>query len=624
MSAIIPVLELLSCLGYGAAFLRLFGRGIVPGGAFGLATAFVIGLGVLGWLMFFIGAAGLFHDPWLWAVLLSGLAGLPWIVPSWRDVVRDQPDATGMLLLALLAIVFALDGFEALAPPTDADSLAYHFAVPRQFIRAGALEFIYRSPDGAIPYLLQMGYVLALALGGERALTAWTGLTGWIVVGAVYAFARSCLPRNWALALALVFATLPVVIYGAGTGQIETRLALFTMVSVWAAGKAIESGDARFAALAGATAGFYAAAKYTGLLYLVAVGVCLLFHRRRFAFGALFSGLAILAGFQWYAWNAIHTGDPVFPMLFQWLGRENLAQWPLAHDRYFRHFLEGDRPLERSLLNLILYPFLATLHAPPETEAKLIGLGPFGLLVLPFAVLGAWRFRDRLRPGVLWSCMVAAGIFYVLWFITGSSQRVRHLLPIAPLLLIAMTVAAERLTRNSGMRRPLLAAFAITIAIQLAGTGLFGLKFLRYAASSEDRESFLRTYVSFYAPVPWINANLQPTDRLLIGERQLFYFLDVPVLFASPFAQGEVNLQPEQTDPYRLLAELCAARITHVLLRQGEPGASASMPAMVELARGPVLAQIEEFTVRVIGLKTLPGTFSEGRMEMLRLIGCGG
>lgn len=624
MTAIVPILELLSCLGYGAAFLRLFGRGFAPVGTLGLAMAFVIGLGVLGWLMFFVGAAGLFQDPWLWAVLLAGLAGLPLLAPSWRDVAWERPDATGMLLLALLTIVFVLDGLEALAPPADADSLAYHFAVPRQFIRAGALEFIYRSPDGAIPYLLQMGYVPALALGGERALTAWTGVTGWIAVGAVYAFARPYLSRNWALALALVFATLPVVLYGAGTGQVETRLALFAVVSAWAAGKAVEGGDARYAALAGAVAGFYAGSKYLGLLYLVAIGACLLFHRRRFAFGALFSVFAAFAGFQWYAWNAIHTGDPVFPMLFQWLGRENLIQWPLTHDRYFQLFLEGDRPLERNPFNLILYPFLATLHAPPETEAKLIGLGPFGLLVLPFAVLGAWRIRDRIRPGVLWSFVVAAGIFYVLWFVTGSSQRVRHLLPVAPLLLIAMTVAAERLTRNSGMRRPLLVAFAATVAIQLAGAGLVGMKFVRHVASGDDREGFLQRYVSYYAPVPWINANLKTSDRLLIGERQLFYFLNVPFLFASPFAQGEIDLRPEQTDPSRLLADLCAARITHILLRQDASGTYAAMPAMVALARGPALVRVQEFAVRVVGLKTLPGTVSEARMDMLRLVGCRG
>jgi hypothetical protein len=624
MTAIVPLVEALSCLGYGAAILRLFGRGFAPGGALGIVTAFVVGLGALGWVLFFVGAAGLFQAPWLWAVLLAGLAGLPWLAPAWRGIAGERPDAAGWLLLGLLAAVFVLDGIEALAPPADADSLAYHFAVPRQFVRAGALEFVYRSPDGAIPYLLHMSYVTALALGGERALTAWTGLTGWIAVGAVYVFARPHLSRNWALALALVFATLPVVVYAAGSGQIEVRLALFALVSAWAAGKAVESGDARFAALAGLTAGFYAGAKYLGLLFVVAAGACLLFHRRRFAFGTLFGALGALAGFQWYAWNAMHTGDPVFPMLFQWLGRENLAQWPLAHDLYFKVFLEGDRPLERNPFNLILYPFLATLHAPPETEAKLVGLGPLGLLALPFAVLGAWRLRERVRPGVLWSYAAAAGLFYALWFVTGSSQRVRHLLPVAPLLLIPMTVAAERLTRDNGLRRPLIAAFAATIAIQLAGAGLVGMKFVRHAASGGDREGFLRNYVSYYAPVPWINANLKASDRLLIGERQLFYFLDVPFLFASPFAQGEVDLRPEQTDPDRLLKELCAARVTHVLLRKVGPGAYAGTPAMLALARASALVRIERFATRAIGLKTLPGTASETQMDMFRLAGCRG
>jgi hypothetical protein len=45
---------------------------------------------------------------------------------------------------------------------------------------------------------------------------------------------------------------------------------------------------------------------------------------------------------------------------------------------------------------------------------------------------------------------------------------------------------------------------------------------------------------------------------------------------------------------------------------------------MVALARGPALVRVQEFAVRVVGLKTLPGTVSKARMDMLRLVGCRG
>ena len=68
--------------------------------------------------------------------------------------------------------------FEA-APPADADTLAYHFVVPRKFLLDATLNFIPRAIDGAVPLLVQMTYVPALALGGEGAATLWALVSGW-------------------------------------------------------------------------------------------------------------------------------------------------------------------------------------------------------------------------------------------------------------------------------------------------------------------------------------------------------------------------------------------------------------------------------------------------------------
>lgn len=624
MTALVPLIEILACLGFGAVVLRLLGLRDEPTGAARLLFAFTVGFGILGWLLFFLGVARLFQPMWLWGVLLLGAAGTPLLVPAARAVVWERLDAIGWLLMVLFAIVFAFDVAEALSPPADADTLAYHFATPRQFIRAGGIEFILRPPDGAVPHLVQMSYVPALALGGERALMLWTMLTGWAAVAMTYVLARPHLPRPWALGVALLVATLPITLYAAGSGQVETRMALFAMVSAWAAGRALAGGDIRFAVLSGLTAGFYLAAKYLGLLFAAAVGVVFLGHRRRFVLGVAFGAATVLAGFQWYAWNALHTGDPVFPMLFQWLGRDDLALWSKAQDLYFKSgFMEIDRPIARTFLNMLLYPFWVTLDAPPATEGKLVGLGPYGLLVLPFALLGAWRHRGAIRRGPLLSYAVVALLFYVLWFMTGSSQRVRHLLPLAPVFLILMTVAAERFTRDSGLRRPLIAALGLTIVIQMAGAGLVGLKFVRHLAGGENREAYLRKNVTLYAPVPWINAHLTLADYLFIGERQLFYFLDVPFLFASPFTQSAVDIRPEQADAARLHGQLCAAGLTHVLLRRIEPDTPGyTPPAMDALSRTPLLVRLHSFEARTVGLRTLPGGGERAVLDIYRVEAC--
>ena len=73
------------------------------------------------------------------------------------------------MLAGVLALVLIFDLFEALAPPADADTMAYHFAIPKNFLRAGGIYFIPRVTDGAIPLLLHMTFIPPMALGGELA-----------------------------------------------------------------------------------------------------------------------------------------------------------------------------------------------------------------------------------------------------------------------------------------------------------------------------------------------------------------------------------------------------------------------------------------------------------------------
>jgi len=320
------VVQVASSLGWGLLGLRLlrldefFRRGERA------AMAFALGFGILGALTFPLGVAGLLSEAPLLALLLAGLPGLALVEkPDWPRL--ERPDATGGLLLALLGVVLALDILGAIAPPADADTLAYHFATPKLLLQEGRIVFLPRVADGAVPMLVQMTYLPALSLGGELALTLWTAASGWAAAILLFVLASRHVSQGWALALALVFVTTPAVVYGLNTGQVELRLVLFVLLSAWAVAEVRRSGHAGLVLLAGFAAGFYAASKYIGLLFVVAAGLCLLPDRRWFRNAALFGIAAFVSGAPWYGWNALHTGDPFFPMAFQWLGREDVSFW---------------------------------------------------------------------------------------------------------------------------------------------------------------------------------------------------------------------------------------------------------------------------------------------------------
>jgi hypothetical protein len=568
LSVLVVVLLVGACIGAGSVVLVALGLGDHLARRERLPWAFAIGFGVFGWLIFLPAVGQVLNPSVLFAAVVICCAGL---IAARRLVGprQDAPvpiDAVGWTLWVLIAVVAVLDLGEGLAPPADGDSLAYHFALPKQFLAAGGLEFIPRAVDGATPMIVQMTYLPALALGGERGLTLWTMVSGWAAPVLTYVLCRRALGVNWSLAVALVLLTTPAVLYGGGTGQVEIRLALFALVAVFAAVGAMSTGMLSFAVLAGLGAGFMAAGKYTGLLFVAACGLVILFQRRGLVHGVVFGAAALAAGVQWYAWHWYSIGDPVFPMLFSLFGVDDPAVWNAAHDAYFRSsFFGSEVAVPANPWWFFAFPFKATLDAVPAFESRRTGLGVYVLVLLPFAVAGVWQYRRRLLQSPLLPVAAVILLFYGIWFFTASSQRVRHLLPIYPLLLILVTIAAAAWAQSRSRLMPLVAAVSLVVMVQTAGQAIAARNAVLHMVTGGDREAFLADNVHRYQIVPWINRNLGPDDRLIHGFRQLNYLFDVGYFFAHPSFQALVDVGPLPLPAARFLEQVRRLGISHML-----------------------------------------------------------
>ena len=227
--------------------------------------------------------------------------------------------------------------------------------------------------------------------------------------------------------------------------------------------------------------------------------------------------------------------------------------------------------------------------------------------MLPFALAGAWKYRTFIRRGPLLTYVLVTVVFYVLWFFSGSPQKVRFLLPVYPLALIALSVAAIRYASQAFARRPLVAAVAIGIVIQLGGHALYSLKSVQYLLGNETREQFLVRTIADYQPVSWINANLTGTDRLLMRYRNYLYYLDVPYYYAHPQLQAQINLLPNASDPGAFVRQLRALDITHLLLpvSVGSPVSSLRKLSNKAVAAG-CLVHVKSFSARSFSSRTLP------------------
>jgi len=573
-AAVILAVQFFGVLGYGAIVLRMLGLFGNTGHVLRLALAFAFGQGVLGWLVFYAGVLGGFTLIPLFLITIAGapvwfwLALRPQVTSTNAEPADEPPGLATWALIALLFLVFAFDIAEAMAPPADGDSLAYHLALLKEWQSAGRILFVPRAVDGAAPLLVQASYAPAFVAGGERAATLWLMVSGWMPGLLIYALARPYTGRDISLTGALLFITAPAMIYGGGTGMVESRIALFTLAAVWALGTCVRAdGGAvvRGAMAAGLAAGFYAASKYTGLLFVAAVGIAIVFRARRhwFVAGLAFAIAVLVAAHQWYAWNFIHAGDPVFPLLFDILGGN--GYWDAEHAAAFRNeAMPSERGVPPSFWWLFLYP-IATIVAPvQEFQSVRTGLGPFALIVLPFAVIGAWHHRSRLMQSRLFAGACVAAIFYAAWFLGGAPQRVRHLLPVYSVVFIILLIAAARGAQAVRANKILIAALGLILLIQMGGAAFYARNSLRFAIGGQTRDAFLQDNVVAYDAAQQINRLLGPDNRVLLFERQILYYLDVPYLLADPYYQSLVNVLPDARDVNQFVAELRAQNIDHV------------------------------------------------------------
>lgn len=619
------ILEITACLGLGAVVLRLLNLLTTLKRSELLPWSFAIGYGVLGWLLFFAGVSGKFSVLPLTALLslgTFGLVALRGVSPAPDEHSEKTPlGPFDLVLMAALAIALVFDLLEGLAPPVDADSLAYHFALVKQFIAEERLFFVERAMDGAVPLINQMTYVPALALGGENGLTLWTMVSGWAATALLFSVCRRYLDMRWSLAIATIFLTTPAIVYGGGSGQVEVRNTMFAIIAAFSVARAVTTDDLRHAALAGIAVGFFMAGKYIGLLFALSCGLAILLQRRWFMHGFVLTIVAFVAGGQWYVWNAIHTGDPFFPLLFEVLGNTAVPFWnPEQHATLQMYFLEGEQAVPTNVLWLVLYPFVATLSGYPQFESGRTGFGPFILLALPFALAGAWQYRERIKHHPLLVVASITLLFYAFWFLIGSSQRVRHLIPVLPLALLILTFAAHRWARTHRLLSLLMAATLITVGIQSAGSAVFGLNYVRYFVSGETREGFLRRNVHSYDIIPWVNQNLTTNDRLYLHSRQLNYLLRVPYFYAHVVQEGWIDTRPEADDPGRFLHQLKKRGITHLLVM---PGLAIETPTnglnqWRPLLRAGCVEMVKEIETRSIGSRSL-GSSSPNRAYILKM-----
>lgn len=468
-------------------------------------------------------------------------------------------------LAAPFVAVILLGG---MLPPIDFDVREYHLQAPKEFFQAGKVSFLPHNVYANMPLGSEMLSLLAMlvlddwwlgALAGKTLIAAFAPLTALALVAAGRRFASG----GAGVMAAMLYLSIPWIYVVSTSGLVEGVLAFYLLLAFYAVLVWRKTERDAWLLLAGFCAGGAVSCKYPAVLFVVLP----LFLYVAFSSGkaclkplGIFT-LAVVAGCGlWFVKNWALTGNPVYPLLYDWLGgatrtAEKNARWLRIHS-----------------------PHDFTLSALAESLAtvawKSSWLSP---ILAPLAVSGLLARRHRALAILL------AGYFaYVIaawWLFTHRIDR--FWLPALPLLALLAGLGAAR-SASLAWRRTVLSLLVAASVISFA-----------YVTSPISCNAYFVSLQTARRDARWINPwhlvlnqQVPAEGRVLsVGDAGIFD-LRAPVLYNTVFDDNPAAIF-DHRDPREIAAELRRRGVSHVYVDWSEiaryrmPGNYGGVPEVV-------------------------------------------
>ena len=503
-----------------------------------------LGFGALGLFVLFLGLAG-WLQPALFYALLIGLT-LFTGGKSGRFLRGIRPSRPPTLVLVYVGIVLFLALLQALLPPLSWDALSYHLTGPKLYLAAGQIRPGIDIAPLNYPALLEMLFMLAMAVRGDVAAKLLHFFYYFMLAGLVYVIARDYLrvKQSWMAVLFLLAVPLPLIL--STQAYSDLPLAFYQVAALLAFFQWQKQRNWRWLVLSGALAGLALGLKYNSLITPLIIGALLLWEfRKEWRRGIrpllAFAIPASLIALPWYIKNIVFTGNPVYPFVF---GGVFWDEFRAAS------FPETGTGLGFDLLAFLRLPYDITLGLQDATQDGPVG--PFFLIFLPLILLYAVTKLGRSAPRPFFPLLFFALIQYLFWMIGVISSahlwQSRFLLPAFIALCPVLAWLWQDLARfdhpQFSLQRfvSLALGFALILNLLIQSVQLLTSAPYNYVMGRDSREVTLqRTINGHYLAMQAIN-ELPPDAVILFLYEPRSYYCERdcrPDIFLDQLAHAE-------------------------------------------------------------------------------------
>lgn len=526
-----------------------------------LAVSVMIGVGVIGLLMFGLGLVGMLAPlPVSLAlgllVVLSRREGLTLYAVIKQGIAAATATwlrrALSLMFCALVAVLI----LRAMTPPHDFDEAIYHLPATKSFIDHERVYPLVDNSLGNMPFLIQMIYAICLMAKTDTA-TKLFSLSMALTCGlAIYGFCARFLNRRTAVVAMFAFFGAGIVIEVAITCRIDLSLSCMLFLATYAMMVSFKTGERAWLYLSAIFAGFALGIKYTAAVWILLLGIMFLLESilRKSApplavikRGLLYTAITLIVGSPFYIKNQIWFDNPVYPFAtgeVAQLTDDQVSYFTDADELKLDAHLEQARRLMPELVNqrdaeLAQAMANSPIKRPPHfweyfTQSDLYNAPESyhdpNYLFLFFPLLLLLR-KSRWVVGLA----ILSISYYLL--ITQIVWYSRYLLPMYPALTVVtayvMTGLADWAAAKgkSGLSRvasKALPAVALAVTLgPLAFTSVMQLDQLRgpeYLTGQLSRRGFL-SGMFYYPAIDYINHQLPQNARVMMIGAQMSYGL---------------------------------------------------------------------------------------------------
>jgi len=266
----------------------------------------------------------------------------------------------------------------------------------------------------------------------------------------------------------------------------------------------------------------------------------------------------------WYIRTWVATGSPVFPFYMNiWPGTAN--GWDVERSNLFQAMNAQYGGTDVDKVNYLTAPVRVSIAAQPEQPANYDGvLGVAFLIGLPLLVYALWKLDLAVEIKIMTG---VAAIMYLFWLF--SSEQLRYLLPIVPMLAIAIVASIEKI----GGRVAKVAQCSL-LAASVCGLLTIFAWFcqkapLRVVLGGETRDEYLTRNLDYYPFYQEINGNAPADAKVwLINMRRDTYNLERSVVSDYLFEDWTLRkMLWESRSPQELKAKAASLGVRYILAR---------------------------------------------------------